>query len=287
MSNNESHIYKKLGTILVIQLVFKLLTEIFVEFIFPILINYFYVIMGYSIEFSSLILSSIALFLSLISYIVIIFWIVHLSKLYRASGDSSVESARNLFLGGLIAAVLSFLLNFVGIFLLSISEVIYFIVVQYLPYLVINFIYIFAWVKLSTHFKTTLVSKNGKIGCILIILSMIPSILSHLVNIFLTLLYGPYYIWGISYFYSIIVVILGVAAFLGIILEIVGYILVISVFKKANTQQTPRTQISPEGINRNNISPGEPTLNIPRYCTQCGAPTVPGATFCNQCGQII
>ena len=116
---------------------------------------------------------------------------------------------------------------------------------------------------------------------------MIPSILSHLVNIFLTLLYGPYYIWGISYFYSIIVIILGVAALLGIILEIVGYVLVISVFKKANTQQTPRTQISPDGINRNIITPEEQSLNTPRYCTQCGAPTVPGATFCNQCGQTI
>ncbi|MHA1476379.1 MAG: zinc ribbon domain-containing protein [Promethearchaeota archaeon] len=288
MSNYDLQIYKKLSTILVIQLVFMLFVEIFSSFIYSFLINYLYIRMGYSVEVYIIIISVISFVLFFIpSLIIMIIWVVHLSKLYRASGDRSVESARNLFLGGLIAEVLRFLLSFADSLLLSISDEIYFIGMIYLPILVINSLYILAWVKLSNHFKTTFVSKNGKNGCILIILSMIPSILSHLVHIFLTLLYGPYYIWGISYEYIILSNVLSGAEFLGIILEIIGYIMVIWVFKKTNTPQSPMTTISPDSSDRNNITPEEPSLNAQRYCTQCGAPTVPGATFCNQCGETI
>ncbi len=268
---------------MVVQLVFMLLSEIYNRLIIPLLFNYLFIKIGLSIGSFNLILSTISSFFGLISFIIMIFWVVYLSKLYQTSGDSSVRSARNLFLGGFIWSLISILLNIVGLFLFSISEEIYFIVVHYLPSLVINLIYIFAWIKLLGHFKTTLASNNGRIGCILIIFSVIPSILTQVVKTLLTLLLGPEYSWGNSNVFVIIILLLSVT-YLGIIIKIIGYILMIKVFKKANTQQSPMTPISLDGTVKNNISPGEPTLNTLQYCTQCGSPTVPGADFCNNCG---
>ena len=278
MSNNDLRIYKNLSTILIIQLVLMLISEIFNRIIFPYLYNSSVGLSIYTV---------IASFLGFTSFIVIILWVVHLFKLYRVSGDSSVGSASKIFLGVIIAQVITFLINLLGIFLYSISQVIYFLVVHYLPYLVINFIYIIAWVKLSNHFKTTLVSKNGKNGCILIILSIIPSIITQLVYILFTLQFGPIINWGASIEFAIIILVLTGVSYIGIILEIVGYILVIGVFNKADTPRspmTPITPISPDGIVQNNITHEEPTLNKPRYCINCGAPTIPGADFCNNCG---
>ncbi len=278
MSNYDSQIYKNLSTILIIQLVLMLISHIYNRLILPYVYN-----SSASISIASLISS----FLGLISFIVMLLWVVHLSKLYRVSGDISVDSARKLFLGVIIAQVISFLINLAGIFLYSISQVFYFIVVHYLPYLMVNFIYIFAWVKLSNHFKTTLVSKNGKNGCILIIISIIPSILSQLVYILFTLLFGPIINWGSSIAFVIILLVLTGVSYLGIILEIIGYISVIAVFMKVNTPRSPMTPISPDGFVRNNITPGEPTLNVSRYCSGCGTPIVPGTSFCSHCGQSL
>lgn len=275
MSNYDSQIYKNLSTILVIQLILMLISEIYGKLIVP-----YILISSVSISIASLIAS----FLGFISFLVLIIWVFHLSKLYRVSGDSSVGSASKIFLGVIIAQVISFLINLVSLFLYSISQVFYYIVVHYLPYLVINFIYIFAWIKLSNHFKMTLVSKNGKNGCILIILSIIPSILTQLIYILFTLLFGPINNWGSSIVFVIVLMVLTGISYLGIILELFGYILVIGVFMKVNTPRSPMTTISPDGFVRNNISPGEPTLNNPRHCTNCGAPTIPGADFCNNCG---
>ncbi len=277
MSNNDSQIYNKLGTILVIQLIYIFLTDIIFRFI-PI---YYYVP----------VISSI---LAIFSIILVIFWVIHLYKLYQASKDSAVKSAFKLFLGGLIMDVIQFLLillsAFIAFFLSAIfgnsADSLFYIVVYYLPYLVINFLNLFAWVKLSEYFKTTLVSTNGKTGCTLIFLSKIPSILINLVYIVLIILSGPIYDWDMTFLYSISII-FSYGAYLGIFLELAGYIVVIWVFKKANTPQSQRTQIYPDSIDQNKITPEEPTLNNPRFCTQCGAPTVPGATFCNQCGQTM
>ena len=286
MSNYDLRIYKKLRTILVIQLVFMLYVEIFSSFIFSFLVNYLYIRMGYSIEVYMRIIPVISFVLIFIpSLIIMIIWVVHLTKLYQASGDRSVESARNLFLSGLIVEVLRFLLGFGSSLLFSISDEIYFIGMIYLPILVISSLYILAWVKLLNHFKTTFVSKNGKNGCNLIILSIIPSILTQLVNIFLTILYGSIYNWNMSY--NIISNVFSGVELLGIILEIIGYIMVIWVFKKVNTPHSPMTTISPYGNERTEITSEEPSLNNLRYCTQCGSPTVPGAAFCNNCGNTI
>jgi len=270
MSNYDSQIYKKLGTILVIQLVFILISNII--FIFIYWLSY---------------ITAISIFLTVTSIMIMTFWVIRLSKLYQTSEDSSVKSASKLFLSGLVVRVLQFLLVFVAGFLFlyfNISAEFYYIVLQYLPYLAINSLYLIAWVKLSKYFKTTLVSNNGKIGCILITISKIPSILIYLVYIILTILYGPMFDWEITLLYAISSPIFSYGSYLGIILEIVGYILLISVFKKAYTPQSQMTPIYPDSIDRNYITPGEPTLNNPQYCTNCGTVTVPGATFCNQCG---
>ena len=154
MSNCEL-IYKNLGTILVIQLVFMILTEIYSLFLFPLLLDYLYNIMGLSFEVFLTITYVNSFLLLFTSLIIMILWVVNLSKLYRTSGDNSVESARKLFIGVIIAEVIKLLVSFIGPNLLSISAEILTIVFYYLPSLVINFVYILAWVKLSSHFKTT------------------------------------------------------------------------------------------------------------------------------------
>jgi len=274
MSNYNSQIYKKLGTILVIKLIYIFFTDIIFRFI-PI---YYYI-------------PAISSILAIFSIILMIFWVIHLSKLYQASKDSSVKSASKLFLAGLIVEVIRILVIFFLGFLAFIAngdsaDSLIYIGVYYLPFLVINFLNLFAWVKLAKHFKTTLVSTNGKTGCTLIYLSKIPSILVNLAYIVLIILSGPIYEWDMTLLYTTSII-FSYIIYLGIFLELVGYIVVIWVFKKTNIPQSTMTHFSPDNIERNNIAHEEPTLNNPRFCTQCGAPTVPGATFCNQCGQTM
>ena len=75
------------------------------------------------------------------------------------------------------------------------------------------------------------------------------------------------------------------AAYLGILFELIGYILVIGALGKADIRGGTAPPASPYGVEQTYFTPGEPVLNQARFCRECGARNDPGAMFCTQCGR--
>ena len=288
MSNYENNIYRKLSGILTVMLIINIIYEIYRRFIGGILFGYLYNTLRYSLSLVSLISIALAVVMEIGEMIVFIILIRTLNRLFRASGDSSVYSARNFFIGILIGGVINLIISRFGGFVFSFNLAIYFIVVVYLPGLILTTLYLLAWINLSKYFKRSLPSSRGKTGATLIIVSFIPNVASGVIYIIVTLIFGPIYYMMPTQFLTLLETGLGGLGIIGLIIEIIGYVLLIGDLKKSPALEPTISMVLPNSVEKSYFSnPAEPTLNSLRFCTQCGAQNELGAKFCNRCGDSM